>query len=239
MALASVLVYGYRNDYLYLHKDKHAVPYTQHSLLKLNVKPGDMVLFAGDNRTSQLIKFVTNSKWSHVGIVVGLKNALFLFEASGPRTSSTLSMTGRTQIRKLDMTLNTYKGKVAIRHINEPLTEPQLLTLNQSVLKYLGVSYEKNLGELLKSALDVPKSWLRIPIIGGLLRKLTENRSNPTSFFCSELVSTIYRNLGIRSQDSNPPSNEFTPEDLSSTSIYFPFEGCKTFSKELEFVGAK
>lgn len=210
--------------------------FDQKLLHKLKMKSGDIVLFSGEDWVSILIRVVTNSKWSHVGIIVDHEKELYLFEAQGPFNSLNpkRALAGKVKINPLDKALNVYKGTIAVRHLHKPLTKPQKQSLNDIVLDYLGVSYEEHITELLKSAIDLPKWWQKIPLIGTLLTTLTKNKENNTSLFCSELAALTYRNLGFNI--GKLAVNEFTPEDLSSTSDYKPFKGYRTFSKERIFV---
>ena len=54
-----------------------------------DLRTGDIILFSGKGGISHAIKLTTNSKWSHVGMVLRLpeSQAAFLWESRPLRTS--------------------------------------------------------------------------------------------------------------------------------------------------------
>lgn len=220
--------------YFPIHTDKeYYMKYSQGLLKALGIKPGDIILFSGEGITSNLIKIITVSKYSHVGMVVdcgaGINKELCLFEASGPFSFINKTI-GKTRIIPLDEALNKYKGEAWFRSLRFSLSQYKTELLNSLVLRYLGKPYEENMLELLKSAIDLPDWMLRIPLLGNLLKKISINKENRSSLFCSELVSFIFEELNV--SELPVSNNELTPKDLSSSSKYFPFSGDKVFSLE-------
>jgi len=207
--------------------------FTQQSLHDLNLKPGDILLFSNSDWYGRIIKTFTGSKWTHVGMIVEWNGQLCLFEATSSLLKSGVgySLSGKVRTIFLEDILNTYDGTVALRRLTRPLTKKQLLKLEQTVQRYIGVSYERNLSELFKSAIDAPKWWYSIPILNKIVSYFSDNKEDLSSIFCSELVVTVFREIGVGSYAQ--PSNEFTPADLSTNSKYLPFQGDEVFIQEI------
>ena len=171
------------------------------------INTGDIVLFSGSGGISHGIKLVTNSKWSHVGMVLRLPQykAVFLWEST---TLSNLkdAIDGRikkgVQLILLSDRLQTYNGDVCLR----PLKNHQVSLESYGNLMDLRESlrnrpYEKDQIELIRAAYDGP---------------LGDNAEDLSSLFCSELAAEAYQALGLlQSPPIGTPSNEFTPSDFA------------------------
>jgi len=165
---------------------------------------GDIVLFSGKGRISGLIKWVTKSEWSHIGMVLRLVewNMLLLWE------STTLSkikdiQSGEArqgvQLVPLSERLKGYDGRVGIRRLNyfDKYQAVDTMALMEFRREVKGRPYERSKLELLKSAYDGP---------------FGKNEEDLSSLFCSELVAEAYQRLGLLTEGT--PSNEFTPADF-------------------------
>lgn len=168
------------------------------------LRTGDVVLFSGKGGISTGIKWFTNSKWSHVGMVVRVPewDMVLLWE------STTLSnvadiQSGKAvkgvQLVSLSDRLKTYDGAVSVRRLDgveRDATFNNTLTTLRRELQ--GRPYERDETELLLSAVD------------GF--GLVTNDRDLSSLFCSEMVAEAYQRLGLLPKD--PPSNEYTPRDF-------------------------
>ncbi|WP_165797388.1 YiiX/YebB-like N1pC/P60 family cysteine hydrolase [Solimonas fluminis] len=168
------------------------------------LKTGDIVLFAGKSGTAESIKWVTLSRWSHVGLVLRLPQYGYpcLWEATTDATITCLD-TGLcrpgVQLVPLEARLQEHDGDVACRSLEHELDEgalEQLLALRQQMR---GRAYESNVLELMGAAYDGP--------FGEQLENLAE-------LFCSELVAAAYQALGLIGRDGKA-SNEYVPADFS------------------------
>lgn len=117
----------------------------------------------------------------------------------------------RRGVELLPLTHKIYSGwydRVAIRRLTGISSDKReemyhkLLTFRKEVQ---GRPYEKDIVELILSAIDVQEKYL------SFLRNTKEDLS---SLFCSELVAEAYKRMGLL--DTNKLSNEFTPDDFSS-----------------------
>lgn len=170
---------------------------------------GDIILFSGKGLFSSLIKWRTNSPWSHVGMVIRLDEYDFV----GLWESTTLSDltdldTGvprkGVQVVPLSLRIANYDGEIAFRKLNQyDYLEEEL---NEIVMRlrqeFKGKQYETSENELLKAVYDGP---------------FGKNKQDLSSLFCSELVAEAYRELGFL--PSHVSSNEYTPADFAQDHI--------------------
>ena len=178
------------------------------------LKTGDLVLFSGKGKYSTLIRLMTGSDWTHVGMVLKLSEYDFiaLWESiiiGEVKTLSTGKKERGVQIVPLSNRIDMSRGKVAVRYVfgdySNSLTNNRVITRELMSLrkKLRGKPYEKSGIELFKAAFDAP-------IIGS-------NEDDLSSIFCSELVAEAYKTLGLLKKDK--PSNEFTPADFTSKKL--------------------
>lgn len=181
-----------------------------YSNIRNSLKTGDILLFSGKGRISDGIKFFTGSKWSHVGMVYTIKDALdpegsvFCWESttlSDLEDADTGKATKGVQRVELSERLERCFAsgyEINVRPLDKPLTDGMVKNLNVFRHEVSGKPYEKSVLELIKSAYD--------GIFG-------ENKEDLTSLFCSELLAEAFQRMGLLPEDK--PSNEYTPKDFS------------------------
>ena len=168
---------------------------------------GDIVLFSGKGGLSHTIKLATNSKWSHVGMVLRLpdSHAAFLWEST-TLTNLKDAIDGRVkrgvQLVLLSDRVRTYDGEISIRHLRDhTIGDTSYLDLMAFRQEVRGRAYEQGKLELIKAAYDGP---------------LGHNQEDLSSLFCSELVAEAYQRLGLLQEPPQGlPSNEYTPRDFA------------------------
>ena len=169
-----------------------------------NLKTGDIVLFSGNSLISNGIKLVTNSIWSHVGMVLKIPeyNMVFVWEST-TITKLADAIDGKVkngvQLILLSDRVNTYDGTMSVRHLSHTMDEHAIFELMKFRQEVRNRPYEQDKIELIKSAYD---GWLG------------DNDEDLSSLFCSELVAEAYQRMKILSETL--PSNEYTPADFSS-----------------------
>ena len=164
---------------------------------------GDLVLFQGDSLVSKVIRRVTNSPWSHVGMIMRLPeyDYLALYESTGVGAFADL-VSGKiqkgVQLVPLSDRIRNYEGNVAIRQLKGILLDAKdrkaLVDLRRELR---GRPYERSALDLLNAAHDYEGE------------KMKEDLS---SLFCSELVAECYQRLGLLSEEK--ASDEYTPSDF-------------------------
>lgn len=169
-----------------------------------SVQTGDILLFSGKSGSSESIKWVTLSPWSHVGLVLRLPQYGFpcLYEATTTATLADLD-TGRVrsgvQLVPLAARVAEYDGDVALRRLHGvQLDPPRLDALHALRRRLAGREYEQDKIELMAAAYDGP---------------FGEQREDLRELFCSELAAASYQALGLLGP--HKPSNEYVPADFS------------------------
>ncbi|MEO0966166.1 MAG: hypothetical protein AAFY08_13740 [Planctomycetota bacterium] len=182
--------------------------------LRDDLKTGDILLFAGEDKFSQGIRLVTGGIWSHVAMVVVL-------ELPGEQTmvaaweSTTLSpvkdlWSGKehkgVSLVSLSDRVAKQVGRIAVRPLSDPIDEPMEAALWEARKLMARRPYERDFIELAKSAYDGP---------------FGTNREDLSSVFCSELVAEAYQGMALLPdvEDGGPPSNEYTPRDFSTSAL--------------------
>jgi len=193
------------------------------------MQPGDIIAFSGKGNFSEIIKWVTRSEVSHVGIVFESK-VLMNNEAQEGKIvdifeSTTLyedPVTGKNvsgvQKNRMSVRLKYYDGDMWWLPLSEKVRD-RLDT--RRFINFL-LHHEKkeyDLPQAVRSALDTLDA---APIVG----KVTHNREDFASFFCSELATAALEYSGAI---SNINSSEVTPIDLCRFELfrseYFQLKG--------------
>jgi len=177
------------------------VPY---SSIRHELKTGDLVLFSGKDTFSDIIKYSTFGKWSHVGMILYLPEYDFLTIWESTTLSnindieSGLPRKG-VQLVPLSDRVQKYSGNISVRKLQgADLAKNSLRKLMELRKELKGKRYERNKIELFKSAYDGP---------------FGQNSEDFSSIFCSELIAEAYQQLGLLTEEK--PSNEYTPADFA------------------------
>ena len=154
-----------------------------------SLQTGDVLLFSGRGLSSEVIRWFTGSRWTHVGVVVRLDDTdepLLLESNLGPESVDLLS--GQAQpgicLVQIERKLSDYQGDIAIRRRQgEPLSVRQRRLVRRLVRKLYRRPYRHYLW---RQVID------RLPFT---------QRRDYSAMFCSELVAELYRRLGWLPQD--------------------------------------
>ncbi len=185
--------------------------------IRKKLKTGDLVLFSGKQITSTMIKLFTASKYSHVGMVLNLReyDYLTIWQSTNSNYNTKDLEFGKlrkgVQLVPLSAYVEKYNGEVCVRRLkkNGSLTITKKNGFSKDSIDKLmklrrelsGKEYEKNIIELIKAAYDGP---------------FGHNNEDLSSIFCSELVAEAYQSLGLLKEEDKP-SNEYTPADFSES----------------------
>jgi hypothetical protein len=182
--------------------------------IRSSIKTGDLIAFSGNHKFSNLIKWVTDSKYSHVGMVIR--------SDMGPGFGDSVLVIESTT----DTSFKDYLDRVTIRGV-------QLHWLSKRASSYDGEVYWCPLLEHIKpNNLMKMESWLRethdnktpyddSQVWGAgidLLDSLFENKSDFNRLFCSELIAKALTIADLLNDNMNP--SELTPKDIVNLSIY-------------------
>ena len=181
-------------------------------------RTGDLLFFAGNQDSSALIRYFTDSKWSHVAMVI--KNALddvfYSFEAR--------SDTGKVTLTPLRERLTSYDGDISVRPYTKKLSKRQLRALSRYVKQKIHSPFDTSF----KKWMDVVTDhwYYRSPFVRGFLYPTPpSNARSDDAFFecrdnryiCSELVIDALRTIGV-DKNASRSITACMPEDMSETS---------------------
>jgi hypothetical protein len=173
------------------------------------LETGDLILFSGKKSIfSSIIKYFTNSKWSHVGIV--LKNptyinkdfkGLYLWESGGLESEIDVEDSCHklgVQIIDLKKKIENYEGTVVIRKLNNIANKYFRSRHKISELEY-------KLKVIHNTMYNKPYDANPLDLIMTLLQADPLNLDNRRldKVFCSAFVGYVYTELGYIKKETN------------------------------------
>lgn len=192
--------------------------------IRNSLQTGDIVLFSGNSTISNMIKWFTKSRWSHVGVVisVGQWDIKLLLESttlSKIKDISSDDYIQGVQLIPLSEKIINHEGGVAIRRLVGERTLHTIASIVKFRNEIKNRPYEKSRLELIRSA------------FGNVFDNTKENLS---SLFCSELAAELYQRTEWLPSDI--PSNKFTPKSFSTESKEIDSKLLKTVRLEDEIL---
>lgn len=174
---------------------------------RARLKTGDVVLFSGKGGISTSVKWVTLSRWSHVGMVMVLDEYDFVCvweSVATPTLADVESGHARrgVQLVPLSARVQQYEGEIVYRSLLGVELQASDVQRLMALRKRIGRRpYEKSRLAMMAAAWDGP--FGHVP-------------EDLSSLFCSELVAAAYQALGlIRNGRKDKPSSEYVPADFS------------------------
>jgi len=171
--------------------------------LSETLQSGDIVLFSGSHTSSQIIRFITQSAYSHVGMIVRVNNTIALWQSTLDAFPNLLlpSPTPGVQLNDLTSTLQSYVKKypgtvIVIRKLTAKITAYSEESMQRLVVELNGLPYA-----------NLPWKYF-VGSLGCQIQKDT--------WFCSDLVAETLRFMHVLSLKSGPPSAHWRPKDFSS-----------------------
>jgi len=186
---------------------------TDYQTVREDMKPGDVIAFGGKQNFSQVIKTVTRSEVSHVGVI--LQSRLVTDPEDADRfvnqiiESTSLNGKSGVQINRMSDHIDAYKGEILWLPLSQGIrSKLNAVEFYNFLLKQNDKKYD--ILQAMFSALDRMDD---LPLVGGI----THNREDFSKFFCSELVSA-----GLEAGDVIETINasEVTPIDLCQFNLY-------------------
>ena len=156
-----------------------------------SVKTGDLMLFTGHHIVGGAQRMVTRSKFDHVGIFVEIEGRNFLLQA----VMGGVCLLNWNEICNEIIFTDNYT--VWFRRLEFEISKEKLKDLNGFVNKVINKKFRFSIKEF-------------------LFRKKDLSPDEQQGFFCSELVASAYKILGVLPE--YPPSNKYWPGDFSSES---------------------
>ena len=178
---------------------------TTYDNVRNRMRTGGLLAFGGTEFTSEVIKEVTDSPVSHVGMVFSTYASGF----KGGRVVQVIESTSLgdgfagVQINRLSVHIKQYDGDIWWLPLNEK---------NQKRVEFYKQKFVRFLIDQVGKPYDAPQA------IASAIDPLWEAEEDLTKLFCSELVSAAYKHIGIIPPSLNP--SEQTPADVVRFNIY-------------------
>lgn len=167
--------------------------------LKRYLRKGDVVLVEGSERVSEVIKYLTQSSWSHAGIYVGDE----LRQSAHPRAAFYRELYG-DEADFLMIEALVEEGVVAspiskyLRYnirVCRPhnLHKEHLRAILEEVIRQLGYKYD------LKNIVDLARYFLPVSLIPRRFRQtaLQFGNGQATQVICSSMLAAAFGNVGF------------------------------------------
>lgn len=200
-------------------KDYQPFSVTDPALLRRFLRPGDVLLVEGGERVSTVIKYLTQSTWSHAGLYIG--------EALGVDKPSLIEADLVNGVAAVPLEKYADRNTRICRPVG--LSPEDCANLIDFAVAHIGDAYDlKNVVDLARYLLPlppVPLSWRR--------RMLALGSGDPTQAICSTLLAQAFQSVGfpiLPTVKENEGSSEavyhirhhslFTPRDFD-LSPYF------------------
>jgi len=181
-----------------------------------NYKPrtGDLLFFAGNKDSSALIRYFTDSNWSHVAWVIqnAIDNKFYTFEAR--------SDTGKVTLTPLFERLDAYDGNIAVRQFRHAFTNEQLRKISRYVERKIHKPFNTNMRKWVNTMMD--HWYYKSPVVRGFLYCNDGEESPDGGYLCSELVMEALRVAGV-DENTSRPITTYVPEDMSESSTEMAF----------------
>lgn len=167
----------------------------KYNAVRDSIKTGDLIAFSGTGFISSIIKLVTMSEISHVGIAI-VDDSAFMGKMV---CVAEVRMKIGVQINLLRPRLEEYKGKIWVYSLKEELLVEQELALVTAIRKEHTEKIKYNYKQAVKAAIDIFDN------VG------FEAVQNKKENICSGFVGRHYK--GIRIIDTAINFAELTPDD--------------------------
>jgi hypothetical protein len=167
--------------------------------LRRAIQKGDVVLVDGEQRVSEVIKFLTQSSWSHSAIYVG-DELWRRFPARRPELIALFGDDARHLVIEALMEEGVIASPLAkYERFNLRVCRPHRLRADDlqrildEVLAQIGLRYD------VKNVLDLARYFVPVSLIPRRLRRqaLHFGSGKPTEVICSSLIARAFQNVGF------------------------------------------
>ena len=145
------------------------------------LRSGDVLLCAGNTRCAEVVKRLTQSRWSHVSMYVGA-----LEDASDPLCVVEAHIAGG--VRAIRLSELDARRICVLRPVG--LDDADRGRLVESVLRYIGSEYDFALAWLLARSLLLRRWWARLRSVPATMGR------SATRFICSGLIAQAFALIG-------------------------------------------
>ncbi len=164
--------------------------------LRKYIQKGDVILVEGDQRVSQIVKYLTQSCWSHACLYIGDE----LLGHPGPFRDLAVQKYGEAACRNLFIEATIEEGVVASPldkyiHLNIRICRPfhiepeDLQTVLDTSVDHLGFRYD------MRNLFDLARYLLPVKLVPSRLgrKALTFGSGEPTETICSAMIAKAFQ----------------------------------------------
>ncbi|MCH1909636.1 lipo-like protein [Stenotrophomonas acidaminiphila] len=153
-------------------------------LLARTLRRGDVLLVEGNSRFSTVIKYLTQSTWSHAALYIG-EEAL---EPGGPRRPMLIDVDVEAGVRRVPLdAFSDVHTRICRAHGLPPPVIDQLVGFMRA---RIGYSYD------LKNVFDLARYLILPPVPGHMRRRMIALGSGePTKAICSTLLAQAFESI--------------------------------------------
>ncbi len=180
------------------------------------LQTGDIILFHGQLKSSELTEFLQGTKWSHVGMAVRPQDIgidypnLLLWEsntlknlddamADKPKAGPMLvDLKTRIQTDKTD----GYDNLFQVRYLDPGILGNDLDCMHSNLREFI---FKVHSDDYPESEMQMFKDFFE--------GKFKNRDPEPAKYFCSELIADTYIHMGLLTKDYVP--NSYMPKDFS------------------------
>ena len=175
------------------------------------LQPGDVILVDGDQRVSEVIKYLTQSTWSHSALYVG-DEILRRFPGQRDALLATHDRDAHHMIVEalMDGVVATPLSKYASFNLRicrpASITRADLRRVTDEVIAQLGLKYD------MKNVFDLARYFFPVSLIPRRLRRraLQLGSGLPTQVICSSLIGRAFQNVGFPILPTTTPGTPAT-----------------------------
>ena len=183
----------------------------RHALARV-LRRGDVLLSAGSTRCAELVKRLTQSRWSHVSMYVGA-----LEDGSDPRCVVEAHIADG--VRAIRLSELDARRICVLRPVG--LDDTDRGRIAESVLRYIGSDYDLAHAWLLARSLLLRRWWARLRSVPTTMGRST------TRFICSSLIAQAFALIGHSilpaggtASDPQARQHSLVPADFERASLF-------------------
>jgi len=193
--------------------------------LKRNLRKGDLILVEGEQRVSEVIKYLTQSSWSHVALYIGDE----LVRRQHPQLGQVRAMFGE-EVNTLLIEALVDGGVIVSplsKYINfnirvcrpHNLRKDHLQRILDDVISQLGYTYD------LKNVFDLARYFLPVSLIPRRFRRkaLHFGSGLPTEVICSSMIAAAFDQVGFPIVPQITRHSLSVPQSRSLLSHFLPW----------------
>jgi hypothetical protein len=186
------------------------------------LKSGDLILFSGNQLVGSLIQIVTESKWTHCGLVLRGYYKFDIKENKLKKTKDERIYIIESNVNVLDFISGvggSSKNGVSITSLHKRIKnincELSFLLLNINIKEDINIKWDDN-DDIKYNGEEIMWKWFKENKNRDydymMAFSIASTKDNRKEIFCSELVANIYKKLGIFPDMSL--GNRFAPGDF-------------------------